>query len=106
MSPTSNDNGWGCYPEESTPGDASAGHEYSDIRHLHFELGSRSDQIDSCRGSQSFDLVYDLPKNTAPREIVKVDLPWLRERLPSTKARRYVFAYWDRSYRFPVSVSD
>lgn len=42
------------------------------------------------------------PKRLPPREIVKVDLPWLRERLPSTPGRRYVFPYWDSSYRFPL----
>jgi len=31
----------------------------SDVRHLHFELGGDADGLDSCDGSQSFDLVYD-----------------------------------------------
>ena len=31
----------------------------SDMRHLHFELGSRSTAFDPCVGSQSFDAVHD-----------------------------------------------
>ena len=31
----------------------------SELRHLHFEMGTMNDEMDPCSGSQSFDFVYD-----------------------------------------------
>jgi L-ascorbate metabolism protein UlaG (beta-lactamase superfamily) len=42
-------------------------------------------------------------KDKEPKEIVRVNLAKLKESLPSTPNRRYVFPYWDRSYIFSVS---
>jgi hypothetical protein len=43
-------------------------------------------------------------KNKEPKEIVRVNLAKLKESLPSTAERRYIFPYWDRKYIFPIST--
>jgi murein DD-endopeptidase MepM/ murein hydrolase activator NlpD len=46
----------------------------SDVRHLHFELGTRATTIDSCGPAQSFDAIY---------EGSKLDFtPWLPVAVP------------------------
>lgn len=42
------------------------------------------------------------PKSKEPKSIVRVDMHRLKEALPSTEERQYIFPFWDRTYSFPV----
>jgi len=42
------------------------------------------------------------PKTKEPKSIVRVDMHKLKEALPSTEERTYIFPYWDRTYVFPI----